>query len=143
MAAQVLVRAWARTSTGSASRSSSSSATRPRRPALQETGGRWEAGRGVTGMGPGLRVVGSPAQLGEMITRLRSIDDRLAAIERHLGIARGRVGQSPRQTPALRKSPARLRRRPAGRLTARRPAAGKIRPVPGVAARPLPSKQPP
>ena len=35
-----------------------------------------------------MRIVGSPAQLAEIITRLRSIDGRLAAVERHLGIGR-------------------------------------------------------
>jgi ATP-dependent Clp protease ATP-binding subunit ClpC len=50
-----------------------------------EAGGGEEAGV-PSGMGPAVRVVGSPAQLAEMITRLRSIDGRLAAIERHLGL---------------------------------------------------------
>jgi len=39
-------------------------------------------------MGPEVRVVGSPAQVGEIIARLRSIDSRLAAVERHLGIGK-------------------------------------------------------
>jgi hypothetical protein len=46
-------------------------------------------------MGPEVRVVGSPAQLAEMITRLRSIDGRLAAIERHLGLAARRPAGEP------------------------------------------------
>ena len=40
----------------------------------------------LTRMGPDVRVVGSPAQVREIIARLRSIDGRLAAVERHLGI---------------------------------------------------------
>ena len=46
----------------------------------------WEVGSGLTGAEREVRIVGSPAQLAEMITRLRSIDGRLAAIERHLGL---------------------------------------------------------
>jgi ATP-dependent Clp protease ATP-binding subunit ClpC len=60
-----------------------------------EAGGRWEAGGGVIGMGPEVRVVGSPAQLAEMITRLRSIDGRLAAIEPHQGLAARRPAGEP------------------------------------------------
>ncbi len=50
-----------------------------------ETAVTWEADPGLTGERE-VRIVGSPAQLAEMITRLRSIDARVAAIERHLGI---------------------------------------------------------
>jgi ATP-dependent Clp protease ATP-binding subunit ClpC len=42
----------------------------------------------LTRMGPEVRVVGSPAQVTEIIARLRSIDGRLAAVERHLGIGK-------------------------------------------------------
>jgi ATP-dependent Clp protease ATP-binding subunit ClpC len=42
----------------------------------------------LTRMGPEVRVVGSPAQVSEIIARLRSIDGRLAAVERHLGIGK-------------------------------------------------------
>ncbi len=52
----------------------------------QEAGTEGEAGGGLTGPGPEVRIVGSPAQLAEIIARLRSIDGRLAAVERHLGI---------------------------------------------------------
>jgi len=51
-----------------------------------------EASSGLTGLEPEVRIVGSPAQLAEMISRLRSIDDRLAAVERHLGLAPRRPG---------------------------------------------------
>ena len=39
----------------------------------------------LTRIGPEVRVVGSPEQMAEIIDRLRSIDRRLAAVERHLG----------------------------------------------------------
>ncbi len=51
-----------------------------------EAGGTWEASGGLAGAEREVRIVGSPAQLAEIITRLRSIDGRLAAVERHLGI---------------------------------------------------------
>jgi ATP-dependent Clp protease ATP-binding subunit ClpC len=58
-----------------------------------EAGGRWEAGGGVAAMGPEVRVVGSPGQIAEILNRLRSIDGRLAAIERHLGLAARPAGE--------------------------------------------------
>ena len=42
----------------------------------------------LTSLGPDVRIVGSPAQVAEVIARLRSIDRRLAAVERHLGIGK-------------------------------------------------------
>jgi len=42
----------------------------------------------LTSLGPDVRIVGSPAQVAEVIARLRSIDRRLAALERHLGIGK-------------------------------------------------------
>ena len=51
-----------------------------------ETAVTWEVDSGLTGVEREVRIVGSPAQLAEMISRLRSIDGRLAAIERHLGL---------------------------------------------------------
>jgi hypothetical protein len=42
----------------------------------------------LTGIGSDVRIVGSPAQVAEVIARLRSIDHRLAALERHLGIGK-------------------------------------------------------
>jgi ATP-dependent Clp protease ATP-binding subunit ClpC len=56
-----------------------------------EPGGRWEAAGGLAGTDPEVRIVGSPAQLAEILARLRSIDARLAAVERHLGLG----GQQP------------------------------------------------
>ena len=49
----------------------------------------WEVGGGLTRLPPDVRLVGHPAQLQEIIRRLGAIDGRLAAIERHLGIAPG------------------------------------------------------
>src|ERR1700685_4611792 len=55
----------------------------------KEPGGRPEAARGLAGVWAALRVVGSPAQLAEILSRLRSIDTRLAAVQRHLGLEAG------------------------------------------------------
>ena len=51
--------------------------------------------------------MGSPAQMAEILNRLRSIDMRLAAVERHLGLAahgartgRGAEEPAPRSGPA-------------------------------------------
>jgi ATP-dependent Clp protease ATP-binding subunit ClpC len=52
----------------------------------EEAGGRWEAAGGRGGMEPEVRIVGSPAQIAEILGRLRSIDMRLAAVQRHLGL---------------------------------------------------------
>ena len=61
-----------------------------------ETAAAREASPGLTAVtrepGPGLtgerevRIVGSPAQIAEILARLRSIDARLAAVHRHLGL---------------------------------------------------------
>jgi ATP-dependent Clp protease ATP-binding subunit ClpC len=48
-----------------------------------------------------VRLVGSPAQLAQVMRRLDRIDGRLAAIERHLGIAE----PGPRQEPGLPEEP--------------------------------------
>jgi ATP-dependent Clp protease ATP-binding subunit ClpC len=47
-----------------------------------------EAEPGMARLPPGVRLVSSPGQLQEVIRRLGAIDDRLAAIERHLGIGK-------------------------------------------------------
>ncbi len=65
---------------------------------VRGAGGTREASSGLSGPEPEVRIVGSPAQLAEMITRLRSIDGRLAAVERHLGLAPRRPG--PPEEPA-------------------------------------------
>ncbi len=70
-----------------------------------EAGGVWEAGRDPAGLEPEVRIVGSPAQLAEMMARLRSIDGRLAAIERHLGIRLRRPWPGPADEPAPEASP--------------------------------------
>ena len=44
-----------------------------------------ESGPGLTGERE-VRIVGSPAQIAEILARLRSIDARLAAVHRHLGL---------------------------------------------------------
>jgi ATP-dependent Clp protease ATP-binding subunit ClpC len=53
----------------------------------------WEAATGLAGERE-LRIVGSPGQLAEMISRLRSIDARVAAIEEHLGLGQADPGQT-------------------------------------------------
>ncbi len=65
----------------------------------------WEAGTGLTGERE-VRIVGSPAQLAEMISRLRSIDARVAAIEKHLGLRRRSPGRLRESEPARRSGPA-------------------------------------
>ena len=54
-------------------------------PGEREPGGRWEGAGGLAGAESEVRIVGSPAQMAEILNRLRSIDVRLAAVERHLG----------------------------------------------------------
>ena len=71
-----------------------------------EAGGRWEAAEDLTGMGPEVRIVGSPAQLAEILARLRSIDTRLAAVERHLGLGAQEPGPAAGEEPAPRPGPA-------------------------------------
>ncbi len=50
-----------------------------------ETAVTWESGPGLTGERE-VRIVGSPGQIAEILARLRSIDARLAAVHRHLGL---------------------------------------------------------
>jgi ATP-dependent Clp protease ATP-binding subunit ClpC len=71
-----------------------------------ETAVTWEADTGLTGVEREVRIVGSPAQLTEMITRLRSIDSRLAAIERQLGLGAQQPGAAPGAESAPRSGPA-------------------------------------
>jgi ATP-dependent Clp protease ATP-binding subunit ClpC len=49
----------------------------------------------VVRLPPDVRLVGSPAQLAQVMRRLDRIDGRLAAIERHLGIAAQRPAGEP------------------------------------------------
>jgi ATP-dependent Clp protease ATP-binding subunit ClpC len=59
---------------------------------------------------PDVRLVGSPAQLAQVMRRLDRIDGRLAAIERHLGIAArptaGEPGAPDEPGPAAQSGPA-------------------------------------
>ena len=56
---------------------------------------------------PDVRLVGSPAQLAQVMRRLDRIDGRLAAIERHLGIAaRPTAGEPGEPGPAAQSGPA-------------------------------------
>jgi hypothetical protein len=71
-----------------------------------EAGGRPEAAGVGAGMGPEVRIVGSPAQLAEILNRLRSMDTRLAALERHLGLAAAEPGPAAREEPAPGSGPA-------------------------------------
>ena len=66
----------------------------------------WEVGAGLTGVEREVRIVGSPAQLAEIISRLRSMDTRLAAVERHLGLGAGEPGLAAGEEPAPRSGPA-------------------------------------
>ncbi|MGI8452123.1 MAG: Clp protease N-terminal domain-containing protein [Streptosporangiaceae bacterium] len=60
---------------------------------------------------PDVRLVGSPAQLAQVMRRLDRIDDRLASIERHLGIAArrtaGESGGPEEPGPAAQSGPPR------------------------------------
>jgi ATP-dependent Clp protease ATP-binding subunit ClpC len=58
-----------------------------------ETAVTWEAGTGLTGERE-MRIAGSPGRLEEMISRLRSIDARVAAIEKHLGLGQAGPGDA-------------------------------------------------
>jgi ATP-dependent Clp protease ATP-binding subunit ClpA len=71
-----------------------------------EAGGRPEAAGGGAGMGPEVRIVGSPAQMAEILNRLRSIDTRLAALERHLGLGTAEPDPAAREEPAPGSGPA-------------------------------------
>jgi ATP-dependent Clp protease ATP-binding subunit ClpC len=65
----------------------------------------------VVRLPPDVRLVGSPAQLAQVMRRLDRIDGRLAAIERHLGIAAqqtaGEPGAPGEPGPAAQSGPAR------------------------------------
>ena len=61
---------------------------------------------GLAGREPEVRIVGSPAQMAEILARLRSIDTRLAAVERHLGLAAQEPGPAAGEEPAPRSGPA-------------------------------------
>jgi ATP-dependent Clp protease ATP-binding subunit ClpC len=69
-------------------------------------GGRWEAEGGLAGSESEVRIVGSPAQLAEILARLRSIDIRLTAVQRHLGLAAQEPGPAAGEEPAPRSGPA-------------------------------------
>jgi ATP-dependent Clp protease ATP-binding subunit ClpC len=69
-------------------------------------GSRWQAEGGLAGSESEVRIVGSPAQLAEILARLRSIDVRLAAVQRHLGLAAQAPGPAAGEEPAPRSGPA-------------------------------------
>ena len=79
-----------------------------------QTGAETGAGAGeerVIRLPPDVRLVGSPAQLAQVMRRLDQIDGRLAAIEQHLGIAArptaGEPGAPEEPGPAAQSGPAR------------------------------------
>ena len=72
----------------------------------EAAGGRWEAEGGLAGSESEVRIVGSPAQLAEILARLRSIDIRLTAVQRHLGLAAQGPGPAAGEEPAPRSGPA-------------------------------------
>jgi ATP-dependent Clp protease ATP-binding subunit ClpC len=71
-----------------------------------EAGGPLEAAGGLAGDEPGMRIVGSPAQMDEILRRLRSMDTRLAAVERHLGLGTREPGPATAGEPARESGPA-------------------------------------
>jgi ATP-dependent Clp protease ATP-binding subunit ClpC len=71
-----------------------------------EAGGRWEAAGGLAGTEPEVRVAGSPGQLAEILARLRSIDTRLAAVERRLDLGEQPPGPDAGEESAPRSGPA-------------------------------------
>ena len=71
-----------------------------------EAGGRGRSARGLAGREPEVRIVGSPAQIAEILARLRSIDARLAAVERHLGLEAQEPGPAAGEESAPRSGPA-------------------------------------
>jgi ATP-dependent Clp protease ATP-binding subunit ClpA len=85
---------------------------RVRQQVLQLVGGgaREEAGEnepgGLAGMEPEVRVVGSPAQMAEILNRLRSIDARLAAVQQHLGLGAQPPGPGAGEESPPRTGPA-------------------------------------
>ena len=70
-----------------------------------ETAVTWEADTGLTGERE-VRIVGSPAQIAEILARLRSIDARLAAVQRHLGLEAQEPGPAAGEEPAPPPGPA-------------------------------------
>ena len=110
---------------------------RPREEGAEgETAVTWEADTGLAGERE-VRIVGSPAQIAEILARLRSIDARLAAVRSAPGPggAGARTGRGRGIRPAVRtRRPAggrgpRRRGRAPGRLSAGSQTAGKIRRV--------------
>ena len=76
-----------------------------------EAAGQPEAAGGGAGNEPEVRVAGAPAQTAEILNRLRSIDTRLAAVERHLGLGTWRrgpaaAGPGAAEEPGPRSGPA-------------------------------------
>jgi ATP-dependent Clp protease ATP-binding subunit ClpA len=72
-----------------------------------ESGGpRETAAGGLAGAEPGVRVVGSPAQIAEILARLRSMDARLASVERHLGLGAREPGPATGGESARESGPA-------------------------------------
>jgi ATP-dependent Clp protease ATP-binding subunit ClpC len=69
-------------------------------------GPRGAAAGGLAGPEPGMHIVGSPAQIAEILTRLRSMDTRLAAVERHLGLGAREPGPATGAEPARGSGPA-------------------------------------
>jgi ATP-dependent Clp protease ATP-binding subunit ClpA len=79
----------------------------PREAGEPEAGGLREAAAGgLAGNEPRVRIVGSPAQLAEILNRLRSMDARLAAVERHLGLGAREPGPATGEEPAREPGPA-------------------------------------
>jgi ATP-dependent Clp protease ATP-binding subunit ClpA len=66
----------------------------------------WEAAGGLAGTEPEVRIAGSPAQMAEILARLRSIDIRLAAVERRLDLGEQRPGPDAAEESAPRSGPA-------------------------------------
>jgi ATP-dependent Clp protease ATP-binding subunit ClpA len=71
-----------------------------------EAGGRWETAEGLAGAESEVRIVGSPAQIAEILARLRSIDTRLAAVHRHLGLEAQEPGPAAGEESAPPSGPA-------------------------------------
>jgi ATP-dependent Clp protease ATP-binding subunit ClpA len=69
-------------------------------------GGQWETGGGLAGTEPEVRIVGSPAQIAEILARLRSIDARLAAVERRLDLGEQPPGPDAGEESAPGSGPA-------------------------------------
>ncbi len=79
---------------------------RPREEGAEgETAVTGEADPGLTGERE-VRIVGSPAQMAEILSRLRSIDARLAAVQRHLGLGAPEPGAAAGEESAPPAGPA-------------------------------------